>query len=202
LRLAFALARQLRTPRRNLGLSSGGLALSGSDGVPREQLALRLYEAQRGALVAYAARMLGDVSRAEDIVQDAWLLFDRLPDKQTIHEPLAYLRRMVRNLSINALRHVALRQKLTDGDMEAAARTVADPAPSVETEVIARQRLARFMARLATLPERQQTAIRMHRLEGLKMREIAEHLGVSITLVHGLIAEGLVLCADPAEGQA
>ncbi|WP_206244087.1 sigma factor [Novosphingobium terrae] len=115
--------------RRNLGLSSGAQALKGSDGLRQERLALRLYEAQRGALVAYAARMLGDVSRAEDIVQDAWLLFDRLPDKQAIAEPLAYLRRMVGNLSINALRHVALRQRLTDRDMEAATRMVADPFP-------------------------------------------------------------------------
>lgn len=167
--------------------------------MPRTESTHGLYLAHRGKLVRYASGILGDPSRAEDVVQDAWLIYDQLPDKGGVRDPLAYLHRMVRNLAINALRHIGQRQRLTSEDFETAARTIADPEPSAEADLIARQRLERFMARLALLPERQQVALRMHRLEGHKMREIAERLEVSIALVHSLIADALVRCADPVD---
>lgn len=163
-----------------------------------EQVALRLYESQRASLIGYATRLLGDRSRAEDIVQDAWLIFDQLPDRQAVRDPIAYLRRTVRNLSLNALRRIRQYQQIAGVDA-AEAELIADQAPSAEAQAIARQSLNRFMERLALLPERQRIAIRMHRLEGRKMREIAELLGVSIPMIHTLISDGLVKCTDPSD---
>src|SRR2546423_1612206 len=37
---------------------------------------LEVFESHRALLVAHAYRMLGDLARAEDIVQDAWLRWD------------------------------------------------------------------------------------------------------------------------------
>jgi RNA polymerase sigma-70 factor (ECF subfamily) len=167
--------------------------------VPRTESTHGLYLAHRGRLVRYASGILGDASRAEDVVQDAWLIYDQLPEKHSVRDPLAYLHRMVRNLAINALRHVAHRQRITAEDFDSAVQTIAAPDPSAEADLIARQRLDHFMERLALLPERQQTAVRMHRMEGYKMREIADRLGVSIALVHSLIADALIRCADPAD---
>ncbi|MGC4250874.1 MAG: sigma-70 family RNA polymerase sigma factor [Sphingobium sp.] len=166
--------------------------------VKHERVALHLYETQRASLVGYAARLLGDRSRAEDIVQDAWLIFDQLPDQQAVRDPVAYLRRTVRNLSLNALRRLGQYQQIAGADVDDA-RLIVDQTPSAEDQAIARQSLNRFMERLAMLPERQRTAIRMHRLEGRKMREIADLFGVSIPMVHNLISDGLVKCADPAD---
>ncbi len=168
-------------------------------GVTQDRLTLRLYETQRESLVGYASRLLGDRARAEDIVHDAWLIFDQLPDRTAIKDPVAYLRRMIHNLAVNAQRRATRYQAIAGGDMDMATRSVADRTPSPEAGAMARQDLARFVERLARLPERQREAIRMHRLEGRKMREIAGHFGISVAMVHHLIADGLTKCADPRD---
>jgi len=47
---------------------------------------------------------------------------------------------------------------------------------------------------MAELPERTQIALEMHRLGGCKLREIADRLGISVGLAHGLVAEGIEHC--------
>lgn len=181
-----------RPSPRNLGPGGGAY-------VPQSEGTLRLYIAHRRELVNYASRIIGDHGRAEDIVHDAWLIFDQLPDQDIVRDPVSYLRRTVRNLALTTLRRINTYHRIAGAEMESAANVV-DQTPSSEEQAIAAQSLALFMERLAVLPERQRIAIRMHRLEGRKMREIALHLGISIPMVHTLISDGLVKCADPADG--
>ncbi|MFJ3876126.1 RNA polymerase sigma-70 factor [Streptomyces sp. NPDC090077] len=56
----------------------------------------------RRLLFATAYRMLGTVSDAEDIVQDAWLTWNKA-DRSEVRHPKAYLVRTVTNLSLNRL---------------------------------------------------------------------------------------------------
>jgi DNA-directed RNA polymerase specialized sigma24 family protein len=62
---------------------------------------LATFEAHRAQLVAHAYRMLGDLGRAEDIVQEAWLRWEgRQVD---VAAPRAYLVTLVTRLCINEL---------------------------------------------------------------------------------------------------
>ncbi|MFG2616749.1 RNA polymerase sigma-70 factor [Streptomyces sp. NPDC048507] len=60
------------------------------------------FEEHRGLLFATAYRMLGTVTDAEDIVQDAWLSWHKA-DRSEVRHPKAYLVRTVTNLSLNRL---------------------------------------------------------------------------------------------------
>lgn len=60
------------------------------------------YLEHRRLLFATAYRMLGSVTDAEDILQDAWLAWNSA-DRATIQHPKAYLVRTVTNLSLNRL---------------------------------------------------------------------------------------------------
>jgi len=171
-------------------------------GLSQRAAALRIYQSRRDALVDYAASLLGDHARAEDIVQDAWLRLEMQPETADIRDADAYLRRIVRNLAIDALRRSARQQRVAGGDMELAERTVEDEAPSAEQTLIARQVHDRIMQCLAGLPERQRVAIEMHRIAGCRLRDIAEHLGVSIPYVHSLIARGLAACDAARDEEA
>jgi RNA polymerase sigma factor (sigma-70 family) len=158
-----------------------------------EPIALHFYGAHRDELVSYAAKIVGDHATADDIVQDAWLGLSRAEEDVRILDPKAYLRRAIRNLAIDALRRKARQQRI-GGEMPEA--EIAHDAPSPEQASIARADLRCVAAVLQSLPERQRIAIEMYRFDDYKLREIAAHLGVSIALVHKLIADGLALCAE------
>lgn len=159
-------------------------------------VAARLYEAHRSAFIDFAASILGDRTKAEDIVHDAWISFASIEDQGAIQAPERFLRRMIRNLAIDALRRTSRYARIAGGDMEEAERTVQDGAPGTEQTLIARQELDRVQKALARLPERQRLAIEMHRIGGYKLREIADRLGVSIPFVHSLIVKGLAACDE------
>lgn len=60
------------------------------------------FEAERGRLQRLAYRMLGSVSEAEDVVQDAWLRWTRAGDE--VADPAAWLVRATTRLCLDRLR--------------------------------------------------------------------------------------------------
>ncbi len=64
----------------------------------------QLFEELRPVGFAVAYRMLGSVSEAEDIVQEAFLRLHRLPDDERIEAPRAYVATVVTRLCIDHLR--------------------------------------------------------------------------------------------------
>lgn len=126
-------------------------------------------------------------------MQDVWLLFSR-QQIETIATPLNYLRTMVRNLVITRMRR-QYREGVVDTDFDAATVDVADGQVSPEDRVASREVMQRIVDTIATMPDpRQRDAIRMYHFEGMKLREISAQLGLSLTRVHGLIEEGMVIC--------
>jgi RNA polymerase sigma-70 factor (ECF subfamily) len=75
---------------------------------------LEIFESQRARLVALAYRMLGDVGRAEDMVQEAWLRWQDRPEK--VDSPPAYLVTMVTRLCLNELDSAKARREESRGD--------------------------------------------------------------------------------------
>lgn len=141
-------------------------------------------------LEAYAAGILKDASLAQDLMQNLWLRLDGV-DATLVRSPRAFLFRMVRNAAIDYRR-----ARMREGTTAAVSPDLVSPHPSPEQQLADRQRLARVLAAMERLPERTRQALLMHRIEGLKLREIAEHLGVSIALAHALVREGVAACAE------
>ncbi len=153
-----------------------------------------LFVEHRSALVDYAARIVGSRAQAEDVVQEAWLRFNEMASRRLLDAPLSYLYRIVRNIALDGRRKMARESRYLVGQMD---RTVEDrPAdqPSPEAHSLHREQLALVSEALAELPERTRIALRMYRLEGRKLKEVAQHLGISIALAHALVAEGVRHC--------
>ena len=160
-------------------------------GVADDRGMLALYLAHRGELVNYANAIVGDRARAEDVVQEAWLRFGAASAV-----PLGFLYRVVRNRAIDGRRRLT-RERAIIADGKAAAATVdlqADEYPSPEATTAARQELQLLKEALAELPERTRRAVEMHRVGGFKLREIAAELGISITVAHEIVAQGIAHC--------
>src|SRR5688572_15012509 len=68
-----------------------------------------VFHEQRPRLFALAYRMLGGVSDAEDVVQDAWLRWARA--EAEVATPAAYLRSVVTRLCIDRMRSLKSRRE-------------------------------------------------------------------------------------------
>lgn len=75
---------------------------------------LALFETQRPRLLRLAYRMLGSLAEAEDIVQDAWLRWDRA-DREQVRVPEAFLTRIVTRLCLDALDSARARREVYPG---------------------------------------------------------------------------------------
>lgn len=152
---------------------------------------LALYMAHRSALVDYARPIVGCRARAEDVVQEAYLRFEQVTPDRFLEEPVGFLYRIVRNLALDFARRLMREARLVD---PADAEGVAEDRPSPEAEALHRDQLRAVMTALAQLPERTRIAVAMHRIEGRTLKEIADHLGISIGLAHSLVYDGLDHC--------
>ena len=75
-----------------------------------EIMSVASFEEHRPLLVSLTYRMLGSLAEAEDVVQDAWLRWDRL-DRAEIADDRAFLVRMTTRLAIDRLRRVKARRE-------------------------------------------------------------------------------------------
>jgi len=82
--------------RRTIGDMTGG------DG-PQAEATPDPFVAHRGLLFRVAYEMLGSAADAEDAVQETWLRWANVDQKQ-IHDPRAYLARIVTRQALNRLR--------------------------------------------------------------------------------------------------
>jgi RNA polymerase sigma-70 factor (ECF subfamily) len=149
----------------------------------------------RGELVNYASAIVGDRARAEDVVQEAWLRFGPAMQGHALDEPVGFLYRVVRNLAIDVRRRLMREGKVVQSEATAVgAEAAAHDYPSPEAEAVAREELLLLREALAELPERIRIALEMRRFGGFKLREIAAHLGVSVTVAHEIVASGIAYC--------
>jgi RNA polymerase sigma-70 factor, ECF subfamily len=77
---------------------------------------LAAFESHRALLVAHAYRMLGDVGRAEDMVQEAWLRWSGRRVDEAIDSPRAYLVTLVTRLCLNELDSAKSRREESRAD--------------------------------------------------------------------------------------
>ncbi len=154
-----------------------------------------LFVANRGALLDYARGIVGNRAHAEDVVQEAWLRFDRASRGRSLDEPLGYLYRIVRNLALDGRRSTLREnQVLAAGRLDTTAETSPDERPSPEAVALHKGEFDLLMRAIAELPERTRTALEMHRFGGCKLREVGAFLGVSLATAHILVAEGVEHC--------
>jgi RNA polymerase sigma factor (sigma-70 family) len=152
----------------------------------------QVYVTHRQELVDYATAIVGDRAGGEDVVQEAFLRLRTATLSQTLDEPIAYLRRIVRNLAIDLTRRLSHERRRYDS--ATAAETVPENRATQEETLSHRDDLRIVMKAMAELPERTRIALEMHRFEARKLREIAVALGISVTSAHALVYEGLEHC--------
>ena len=136
----------------------------------------RIFDHYSSKVYAYAFRFLRSQQLSEDIVQDVftniWLKRDKLPE---INSFGAYLRVVSKNLTLNALKKLALDFKTN----EISQKEWNDIDNATESGIMVKETLALLNEAIQKLPPQQQHIYRMCHMEGLKQKEVAERLHIS-----------------------
>ncbi len=150
--------------------------------------------ANRAQLRIAAMKILGNLQRAEDVVQDAYMKVVDGSGFLDVKQPLAYLFQVVRNLAIDRHRRAVLESQVFAHEDDA--MDVPHQGGTPEMQAMHRQHLRLVVEALSTLPERTRQAFELHRLGGMTQREVAEVLGVSTTMVNFMVRDAMNCCRD------
>jgi RNA polymerase sigma-70 factor (ECF subfamily) len=130
-------------------------------------------------LCLYAARVLKNPSAAEEIVQELFVrLWEKREETQIDTSVKNYLFRAVKNHCLNYIKHNQIKNEYSQ-KIQAESR-VEDAGEDIETQTELFQKIEES---IAALPEKRQEIFRLSRQEGLKYREIADKLNISIKTV-------------------
>ena len=149
------------------------------------QAAAELAHRHTSRVLALGVRMLGDRTEAEDVAQESMLrLWKIAPDWRAGEARVStWLYRVAANLCTDRLR----KRRGTDLD---AIPEPEDDTPSVETQLIGRDRAAAVQAAIDALPDRQRLAMSLRFLHELPNPEVARVMDVSVEAVESLLARG------------
>ena len=139
-----------------------------------------VFDERRPLLFSIAYRMLGSVSEAEDIVQEAFLRWHRASlDETGIDSPKAYLSTVVTRLSIDHLRPARVRRERYVGQW-LPEPLLTDTVPDVsEHAVLADSLSMAFLILLESLSPVERAVFLLHDVFGYGYDEIAQIVGKS-----------------------
>lgn len=158
--------------------------------VTRPDAATDVFQAQRPRLLRLAYRMLGSLAEAEDIVQEAWLRWQRA-DRDTVAAPAAYLSRTVTRLCLDAMKSARARRETYVGAWlpDPIADPIADPVAAPQDETLRLDELTyTLMLALERLSPLERAAFLLHDVFGLPSGEVAETLERDAAAVRQLAA--------------
>ncbi len=140
-------------------------------------------------LCSYAYSFMQEQEASEEVVQETF--FKLWTNRNTLNidtSVKAYLYRAVRNASLNVIKHIGIREeykRYNQEDINLNEQQDSDMADMGELEVVVRRAIE-------MLPEQRKKVFIMSRYQGLKYREIADSLNISVKTVEGQMSKALI----------
>ena len=162
------------------------LAVKQGDGASFEVL----HQRHRVSVQRLLNRMTRDAAVAEELSQEVFL---RVYQARERYEPTAsfhtWLYRIAFNRALNWMRSQRASRGVTSYDVPDCQlrRTLTDNIPSPERQSLRRETIEAVRQAIEELPERQRTALILHKYHELEYVEIAARLGISLSAVKSLL---------------
>lgn len=148
----------------------------------------------RRPIVSFMYRMVHNQAIAEELAQEVFLRVYRSRETYRAEARFStWLYRIATNLGVNHARNTKKERSapavfLDEPDAESGATPdVADARPTVEATMLRRERLQAIRQHVLALPERQKTAVLMHKYEGLDYKQIGDVLKLSESATKSLL---------------
>ena len=155
-----------------------------------QQQVRSLYSDHHGWLHGWLRHKLGCAHQAADLAHDTFVRALSVPRLDDLREPRAWLTNVAHGLMVNHLR----RQALERAYLEALAVRSVAWAPSPEERAVILETLYEIDAMLDGLTPRARKAFLLSQLEGLSYADIADRLGVSVSMVKKYMLQAMTHC--------
>jgi RNA polymerase sigma-70 factor (ECF subfamily) len=153
-----------------------------------------LLQKYRKPIVHFMFRMVHNQAVAEELAQEVFLRVYRSRETYRAEARFStWLYRIATNLGVNHARDTRHERSastvyLDETDAETGTTPdVADATPSAEANMLRRERMNAIRQHVMSLPERQQTAVLMHKYEGMDYKQIGEVLKLSESATKSLL---------------
>jgi RNA polymerase sigma-70 factor (ECF subfamily) len=148
----------------------------------------------RKPIISFMYRMVHNQAVAEELAQEVFLRVYRSRETYRAEARFStWLYRIATNLGVNQARDTKHERSastvyLDEPDPETGTTPdVADSTPSAEADMLQRERMNAIRQHVLALPERQRTAVLMHKYEGLDYKQIGEILKLSESATKSLL---------------
>jgi RNA polymerase sigma-70 factor (ECF subfamily) len=148
----------------------------------------------RKPMVHFMFRMVHNQAIAEELAQEVFLRIYRSRETYRAEAKFStWLYRIATNLGVNYARdtkheRTASTVYLDEADSETGSTPdVADSMPSAEANMLRRERMKAIQQYVLALPDRQKTAVLMHKYEGMDYKQIGEVLKLSESATKSLL---------------
>lgn len=150
-------------------------------------------------LLRAVRRAVGGSDAAEDLLHTAFVRLSEYSERNTVENPAAFLVRTAANLAVDERRRVHVRREspIDIGEM----LDISDGQPLHPEVLAAQERLEKVMAGLESLGPRTREIFLLHRVDGLKYREIAARFDITVSAVEKHIAKASLFLVNWVEGE-
>ncbi len=157
---------------------------------------IELFRDRRTVFLRVLARRLGSIDEAEEILQEAFINFDRAARTEDISNPDGYLMKVALNLAVDRIRQDASRRRREESWFEtnSADRLGCDHVaaiPQQDQALAAKQNMARLTRCLGELSPKVRTAFILHKIQGMTHDETAQEMGLSKSTVEKHIMKAM-----------
>lgn len=154
----------------------------------------RVFMESSPVLHHFLRRFLHRPQDIEDVVQETYLKAYAAEKVTDISHPKAYLFSIAKNIALGELTKKS--SQITGYIEECKQELAIHTTPTVESELEAQQSLGLYCEAIATLPEKCRRVFLLRKVHGLKQKEIAQTLGISVRMVEKHLRLGTQKCSD------
>lgn len=144
-------------------------------------------------LVRYLSKKVRNNEDANDLAQEAFLRMHKFQQSRQVNNARAFLYKTANNLVVDQMRRARVHDKYLSYEMrpEQSDEENDKCSPSAERTVLAERELDQIYTIVDHMPEKVRRAFLMHRAKDLSYSEIADDMGVSISMVEKYIIQAL-----------
>ncbi len=157
---------------------------------------LKVYLENKDSLRRFLRRYFSRIQDIEDISQEAFLRSFVANTKSKITAPRAFLFQTAKNLALNELAKKTNSITQNVDDFSKLPMELDRSHVGADEEYASKQKLVAFSEAVSNLPPQCQRVFVLRKIEGLRVKEIAAKLEISVSAVEKHIANGLIKCDE------